>query len=50
MEKPPSDSVGIVKVQYFTFADPPNEMALEKGGKLGPITIAYETYGNLNKE
>ena len=33
MEKPPSDSVGIVKVQYFTFADPPNEMALEKGGK-----------------
>jgi homoserine O-acetyltransferase/O-succinyltransferase len=50
MEKPPGDSVGIVKTQYFTFAHAPNEMPLEKGGKLGPITVAYETYGNLNKD
>ncbi len=49
MEKPP-DSVGIVKTQYFTFAESPNEMLLEKGGKLGPVTIAYETYGTLNKD
>lgn len=49
MEKPP-DSVGIVKKQYYTFAESPNEMLLEKGGKLGPITVAYETYGTLNKD
>lgn len=43
-------SVGIVETKYFTFADPPHEMMLESGEKLGPITIAYETYGALNAE
>ncbi len=43
-------SVGIVETQYFTFAEPPNEMVLECGRKLGPITLAYETYGKLNKD
>jgi homoserine O-acetyltransferase/O-succinyltransferase len=42
-------SVGIVKQQFFTFAEPPNEMPLESGEKLGPITLAYETYGTLNE-
>ncbi|MHB1001780.1 MAG: homoserine O-acetyltransferase MetX [Armatimonadota bacterium] len=42
-------SVGIVETQYFTFAEPPNEMLLECGRTLGPITIAYETYGKLSK-
>ncbi len=41
-------SVGIVRTQYFHFAEPPNEMPLESGQKLGPITLAYETYGKLN--
>ncbi|MCK9364308.1 MAG: homoserine O-acetyltransferase [Syntrophales bacterium] len=41
-------SVGPVQTKYFTFAEPPNEMSLELGGKLGPVTIAYETYGDLN--
>ncbi|MGD0766189.1 MAG: homoserine O-acetyltransferase [Dehalococcoidia bacterium] len=41
-------SVGIVKTEYFTFAEPPNEMELESGQRLGPITLAFETYGRLN--
>jgi homoserine O-acetyltransferase/O-succinyltransferase len=41
-------TTGIVEKKFFTFAGPPNEMPLESGGKLGPITIAYETYGELN--
>ena len=44
------NSVGIVETQYYTFAHPPNELELENGEKLGPITLAYETYGKLNKE
>jgi len=40
--------VGIVETKYITFAEPPEEMALESGQKLGPITLAYETYGELD--
>ena len=43
-------SVGTVKTDYFQFALPPNELILESGEKLGPITIAYETCGKLNQE
>jgi len=43
------DSVGIVETKYYTFAEPPNEMPLESGAKLGPITLAYETYGELDE-
>ncbi len=43
-------SVSFVKTQYYTFAHPPNEFALETGKKLGPITVAYETYGKPDKE
>ncbi|NMC07319.1 MAG: homoserine O-acetyltransferase [Candidatus Lokiarchaeota archaeon] len=32
----------------FTFADPPNELILETGRKLGPVTLAYETFGSLS--
>ncbi len=42
-------SVGIVKTQYLTFAHPPNKFTLDNGASLGPITIAYETYGELNE-
>ncbi len=43
-------SVGLVEKKFFTFAEPPNEMLLENGDKLGPVTIAYETCGKLNAD
>jgi homoserine O-acetyltransferase len=42
-------SVGIVQKQHLTFAEPPEEMILESGAILSPITLAYETYGRLNQ-
>jgi homoserine O-acetyltransferase len=44
------NSVGIVEPQYFTFAAPPDELLLESGRTLGPVTLAYETYGDLNAD
>ncbi len=42
-----TSSLGIVERQHFTFAE--NEpMPLDSGESLGPITLAYETYGRLN--
>jgi len=43
-------NLGIVETKYFTFAEPPQEMPLEFGGQLGPLTLAYETYGELNSD
>lgn len=43
-------SLGIIKPQYITFAQPPDELKLELGQKIGPLTIAYETYGELNED
>lgn len=39
-----------IQTQTFTFACPPAELLLESGEKLGPITLAYETYGKLNAQ
>ncbi|MBW2429180.1 MAG: homoserine O-acetyltransferase [Deltaproteobacteria bacterium] len=44
------NSVGIVEKKFFTFAEPPHEMVLESGARLGPITLAYETCGTLNED
>jgi homoserine O-acetyltransferase len=41
-------SVGVVEKKFFAFAHPPHEMVLDSGARLGPITLAYETYGTLN--
>jgi homoserine O-acetyltransferase len=38
------------ETRYFTFAHPPDELTLKSGEKLGPITLAYETYGELNQQ
>jgi homoserine O-acetyltransferase len=40
-------SVGVVAKRYFTFAEPPDEMVLESGSRLGPVVLAYESYGAL---
>jgi homoserine O-acetyltransferase/O-succinyltransferase len=45
-----TNSLGTVETQYFTFADPPNEVLLESGKTLGPVTVSYETYGRLNRD
>ena len=42
--------VQALETKYFTFANPPDEMILESGEKLGPITLAYETFGELNSQ
>ncbi len=43
-------SVGVVEKKFHTFAQPPDEMCLESGARLGPVTIAYETCGELNRD
>lgn len=43
-------NINLVETKYFTFAHPPHELELECGTSLGPITLAYETYGNLNEQ
>ena len=39
----------LVEKKFFTFAEPPDEMVLDSGATLGPITLAYETLGTLNE-
>ena len=41
------DSVGIVETKYFDIDEP---LELESGRTLENITVAYETYGELNKD
>jgi len=43
-------SIGVVETQYYTFAHAPNELKLECGKSLGPVTLAYETYGKLKED
>ena len=43
-------SVGRVERLNFTFAQPPSSMTLACGAALGPVTIAYETCGRLDKD
>ena len=42
-------SAGIVETQFVTVAEPPDVLNLECGRTLGPIEVAYETYGQLNE-
>ncbi len=45
----PFNNQDIITTQTITFCEQPNELRLESGEKLGPITLAYETYGELNQ-
>jgi homoserine O-acetyltransferase len=45
-----NQGMGVVETKYFHFALPPNEITLESGEKLGPVTVAYETYGELDDQ
>ena len=49
---PPEDAatVGLVETRYATLFESPNELLLENGEKFGPVTVAYETYGELSAE
>lgn len=39
-------SVGIVETKYFSFEE---KIKLENGLEFGPVTVAYETYGELSE-
>ncbi len=42
-------SAGIVATESWRFAQPPERLELRSGARLGPIDVAYETYGDLNE-
>ncbi len=46
--EPGEGSVGVVETQSTTLFPPPNPLVLANGQELGPITVAYETYGTLS--
>jgi len=46
--KPKSD-LGEVKTKFFTFADRKHPFVFRTGETLAPVTLAYETYGELNE-
>jgi homoserine O-acetyltransferase/O-succinyltransferase len=46
----PGDSVGIVETQIVTLFEPPEVLHLVCGRTLGPVDVAYETYGELNAD
>ncbi len=44
------EGIGIVKTEYYTFAEGAEKFKLVSGKTICPVTLAYETYGVLNKE
>lgn len=43
-------SVGIVETQSVDLFSPADPLVFESGDRLGPVTVAYETYGELTPE
>lgn len=48
--QPDSRSVGFVETKFATLFEPPDVLHLACGKRLGPVTVAYETYGMLSPE
>ncbi len=46
----PPDSVGFVNMRQVLLETTQDGFVLESGAVLGPVTVAYETYGQLNEE
>jgi homoserine O-acetyltransferase len=44
-----TDSVGLVETRTIRVVEPDRPLLLECGKTLGPIDVAYETYGRLNE-
>jgi homoserine O-acetyltransferase len=44
------NSIGIVETQTMTLFESPGDLVLDCGRKLGPVEVAYETYGKLSPE
>ena len=44
------NSVGIVETKLTSLFGPPETLQLQCGRTLGPIDVAYETYGQLNEQ
>ena len=48
MAKSRENSVGIVKTETIRVVEQDEPLELESGKRLGPVDVAYETYGQLN--
>ncbi|GDY07575.1 homoserine O-acetyltransferase [Planctomycetia bacterium] len=48
--EPGPNSVGFVEKRSATLFVPPNPLRLAGGGELGPVTVSYETYGELSPQ
>ena len=45
-----AESVGLVESQFFTFGSATDPFTLKCGSELPEVTLAYETYGELNAD
>lgn len=50
VEVPGAQLIELVSTQFATLFEPPHVLQLACGATLGPITVAYETYGVLTPE
>lgn len=44
----PHQNLGLTQTQHIQLCLPPTPLALESGNTIGPVQVAYETYGTLS--